>query len=840
MEYQIRDGVTQIVRQRLDKLEKENATLRKQLEEAQRVVLTVNGKSGDVNYSGGSENGTFGFSKKANCESSKQLGQLEDSDTEKLLKVVELWDKSRYSMVSSLEKLLDGADYDSIKIDKIRQYLSEKKKTISEDPSFEKLIEGISSVEHKINRGLDVKLVKGLVLSLFHNLNINAELANESRLSNHIASKNEIAQGIYLSDHEINKHGTLPKGLRVRINSFTDMNHCQKQSTQDPLLVWKSGSYWHSTDEYTYTMVTKMLRKTLTSDELMQFLRTQILGRYNLIKTSFGHRLRLYADYTASGQELLIFNNLLESIAENYANTHAEASYDGKFMNKLFREAELKILKSCNADPLCHSVLPMGTGATGAIEFIQKIIGTYIPPKTARVIGNIIQDEELKANLREKGELPLVLVTSYEYHSNNVTWRNQLCDVKTVPLLNDGYLDFEAFKDLLETSRGAYRTMICSFSAGSNVTGIKTDIERTIAIAKKYNALVFFDYAGAGPYVKIDMSLNIDGICLSPHKFLGGPGTCGIAIIKNSVYDVHLAPTHGGGGTVDFCNSKMTIFTRDIMARERSGTPAILQIVKTGLVLDLKSQIYKYLDKRQGQLTKRFLKRFGSDPRVYIIGPLEHDARIPLVSFNIYHQGPYGQRILHPMFVSQLLSDLFGIQGRGGCTYEGSIGHSLLNLEQQSNDVFMKWLVPLPEDKSGFKGIKLGWVRINLHFSLSDEELNYIMSAIDFIAESGYMFLPYYTFDPISGNWRNVSDEDIQAETLTWKLLQTPKLYAKDEAARSQLIAKQLDEAKKLACHLSEHFEVDWLPQWGDLAFFYVAKGNLKYPDQLYHRKESL
>lgn len=43
---------------------------------------------------------------------------------------------------------------------------------------------------------------------------------------------------------------------------------------------------------------------------------------------------------------------------------------------------------------------------------------------------------------------------------------------------------------------------------------------------------------------------DIDGVYISPHKFLGGPGSSGILIIRNSIYPIHLTPTHGGGGTV--------------------------------------------------------------------------------------------------------------------------------------------------------------------------------------------------------------------------------------------------------------------------------------------------
>jgi selenocysteine lyase/cysteine desulfurase len=63
----------------------------------------------------------------------------------------------------------------------------------------------------------------------------------------------------------------------------------------------------------------------------------------------------------------------------------------------------------------------------------------------------------------------------------------------------------------------------------------------------------------SGPYVEIDMrSGEIDGydaIFLSPHKFLGGPGSPGILLMSNALYLLKSsAPSTCGGGTVNYVN----------------------------------------------------------------------------------------------------------------------------------------------------------------------------------------------------------------------------------------------------------------------------------------------
>ena len=81
-----------------------------------------------------------------------------------------------------------------------------------------------------------------------------------------------------------------------------------------------------------------------------------------------------------------------------------------------------------------------------------------------------------------------------------------------------------------ELRRHADRPLkIGSFSAASNVTGIITDVDRVVAACcARHGALSCWDYATAGPYLPIDMA-GKDAVFLSPHKFVGGPGTPGRA-----------------------------------------------------------------------------------------------------------------------------------------------------------------------------------------------------------------------------------------------------------------------------------------------------------------------
>ena len=54
----------------------------------------------------------------------------------------------------------------------------------------------------------------------------------------------------------------------------------------------------------------------------------------------------------------------------------------------------------------------------------------------------------------------------------------------------------------------------------------------------------------------------------------------------------------------------------------------------------------------------------------------------------------------------------------------------------------------------GFRGVKPGWVRVNFHFLMTDEEFEFILDAICFVCRYGKYFLPLYEFDIHMGSWR--------------------------------------------------------------------------------------
>jgi hypothetical protein len=96
-----------------------------------------------------------------------------------------------------------------------------------------------------------------------------------------------------------------------------------------------------------------------------------------------------------------------------------------------------------------------------------------------------------------------------------------------------------------------------------------------------------------------------------------------------------------------------------------------------------------------------------------------------------------------------VLNDLFGIQARGGCSCAGPYGHRLLAIDGEHSHAFED------EIERGCDGIKPGWVRVNFNYFISDTVRDYLIDAVDLIAERGHLLLADYTFDPHTGLWRH-------------------------------------------------------------------------------------
>ena len=155
--------------------------------------------------------------------------------------------------------------------------------------------------------------------------------------------------------------------------------------------------------------------------------------------------------------------------------------------------------------PIFCSIIAVGTGATGAISKLQEILGVKIHPATKKLALKLVPEiDDLIPlfNVRK----PVVFIGPYEHHSNDIMWREALVEIVTVQITPEGYFDLEDLERNVSEPKYRDRIKIGTFSAASNVTGVKSPIYEIARIMHKYKGIACFDYAASAPYVKIDMN----------------------------------------------------------------------------------------------------------------------------------------------------------------------------------------------------------------------------------------------------------------------------------------------------------------------------------------------
>ena len=492
---------------------------------------------------------------------------------------------------------------------------------------------------------------------------------------------------------------------------------------------------------------------------LIDLIRASVIGEDEIVDGPFGPRRVTYADYTASGRALSFIEDYLrDAVLPLYANTHTESSGTG-LQTTRFREEARRIIASCVGATGEHAVLFCGSGTTGAIDHLVRVLGLRIP-------GDLDERYQLTDRI-PPAERPVVFIGPYEHHSNELPWRESIADVVTIPEDADGHIDLAHLAEAL-ASYADRPLKIGSFSAASNVTGIITDTAALSSLLHRHGALSFYDFAAAAPYIGVEMGpvdpadpgSYKDAVFISPHKLIGGPGTPGVLVARRELF-ANRVPAVPGGGTVAYVNPYEHRYLEDIEHREEGGTPAIVESIRAGLVFQLKEAVgTETIRALEEDFIRRAIESWSANPNIDILGNPDAE-RLSIVSFVIKRGG----RHLHHNYVVALLNDLFGIQSRGGCSCAGPYGHRLLGIDLEQSLEFER------EITRGCEGIKPGWVRVNFNYFISEEVFRFVLDAVHLVADEGWRLLSEYDFDAPTGLWhhhRGPSDPRLSLFDITY------------------------------------------------------------------------
>jgi selenocysteine lyase/cysteine desulfurase len=546
---------------------------------------------------------------------------------------------------------------------------------------------------------------------------------------------------------------------------------------------------------------------------LIETIRSSVIGEDEAVMGPFGPRRVTYADYTASGRALSFVEDFIrEVVLPLYANTHTESSGTG-LQTTRFREEARGIIRSALGATDEHAIIFCGSGSTAAINRMVDVLNLRLPAD--------LDDRYRLSALIPTDERPVVFIGPYEHHSNELPWRESIAEVVVISEDHDGHID-QAQLEAELTRHAARRLKIGSFSAASNVTGIITDWRAISTTLHRHGALSFWDFAAAAPYVGIEMGSArngdadyLDAVFLSPHKFIGGPGTPGVLAARRELFQ-NRVPSVPGGGTVAYVNPTEHVYLTNIEHREEGGTPAIVDSIRAGLVFQLKEAVgAAEIRRREHSFISRAIDRWRRNPNLEILGNPDLD-RLSIVSFIVRHGGRY----LHHNYVVALLNDLFGIQSRGGCSCAGPYGHRLLGIDLEKSHEFER------EINRGCEGIKPGWVRVNFNYFISESVFDFILDAVDLVASEGWRLLPEYDFDSATGLWTHADgppEPPLSLRDISYErdeVQRSAHRHTEPEAALAGYIDKAravLNGPHRVAAPLTlgadfEHLRWFWLP----------------------------
>lgn len=468
--------------------------------------------------------------------------------------------------------------------------------------------------------------------------------------------------------------------------------------------------------------------------------RKNIIGIDQTFESPYGIKPIIYTDWTASGRLYRpIEEKLMNDFGPYVANTHTETNVTGTTMTLAYKKARQIIKKHVNASD--EDVLIMaGTGMTGVINKFQRILGL-------KIAENLKPYTTVPDNSK-----PIVFVSHMEHHSNQTSWMETIADVEIIPCNNEGLFCMNELQKLLQKYQD--RTFkICAITSGSNVTGLSTPYYEVSKLMHKNGGVCFVDFACSGPYIDINMHPDdpesyLDAIYFSPHKFLGAPATSGVLIFNKNLYKNNV-PDCPGGGTVKFTNPwGIHAYIDDIEEREDGGTPGFLQAIKIALAMKLKDEMgVNNILAREHELLDIVFSKLLNIPNLHILAK-DHKNRLGVVSFFI--EG------LHYNLGVKLLNDRFGIQTRGGCSCAGTYGHYLLELNQNKSQNLLDTI------QTGYYFDRPGWIRMSIHPTTTNKEINYVCDAIIQLSQNHDQWSKDYQYDPKTNNFYHKNHQDLE------------------------------------------------------------------------------
>ncbi|KAG0072472.1 hypothetical protein BGZ89_005862 [Linnemannia elongata] len=592
--------------------------------------------------------------------------------------------------------------------------------------------------------------------------------------------------------------------------------------------------------------------------KFLQTIQRDLISAPFISNPPFGIKKSVYCDYFASAKALSGFEDIMRNaVLPFYANTHTSTTSTARFTSESVKHARDTIRRCTNAiatEGHEHqaAIIFCGSGATSGIHKIRSVFrledeaywmrraaaasrsgsisGSSTAQSSTHSVSPQLQEAALLASCASNKALslstprllpqdrPVVFLSIQEHHSNLLPWRDSRADVVVIPENSDHRLDLAILEEQLILHHDR-PLKLGSFTAGSNITGVLNDTVAISELMHKHGGYAFYDYAGVGPYTTIDMNpppsnptigpfarslAYKDGVFISTHKFLGGPGASGVLVARVEIFSWaerhnvtgrnEFGPMTPGGGTVDMVTSGEHKYSNNILAREEAGTPNILATIRAGLVFRLQEIVNPaWIIQKEYKLAKMVLARLLSpnlNQTIRVLGASElgrvavFGLTIAVPRFLAYdRQSPLQ---IHYALVSTIMNDFFGIEMRSGCMCAGPYAWQLLELDSFKEVAFWKLLVigqeeamhpggsgnsnndnnstkseksdqgeekNIHEQVLNNKSLKPGFVRFSFTYFSKDKDVEFVIQSLEWVSQYGYLLVPLYRLNAHTAEW---------------------------------------------------------------------------------------
>ncbi len=310
------------------------------------------------------------------------------------------------------------------------------------------------------------------------------------------------------------------------------------------------------------------------------------------------------------------------------ANVHRGVYARAEAATARYEAARRTVARFLNARP---DEVVFTSGTTAAINLVAHSFGSLLEPG----------DE--------------IIVSELDHHANLVPWQllaeRRGLVLKAIPLdPASGRLKLAALDGLLGP-----RTRLIAVTHASNVTGAVTDVATVVSAARSVGAAVLLDGAQMARH-RVDVAaLGVDFYAFSGHKLFGPTG---IGVLWGRAERLAAMPPFLGGGEMIRRVTLQRSTFADPPTRFEAGTPPIGAAIGMGAACAwLMEQDLAAIDAHERRLTARLLDGLRRIQSARVIGPVDMEARVGVVSFDL--DGA------HPHDVAQIL-DGFGVAIRGG------------------------------------------------------------------------------------------------------------------------------------------------------------------------------